>query len=115
MDPLERVLKENSGRLIRELTGEVGLTEREAEVFLEEAGRALVESYRWHAAREGEDQLGTPEGVKDVLAGISGRELARRVGLSSARTWDGLRTLVPAVVRGGPASGVPLGGHAPGR
>lgn len=95
---LERVLDENSGKLLDALRGEAGFTMAQAEAFLREAGPALIESYQWQAADLQAAHLGSPAAVRDLLAGISGRTLASRVGLSSARTWDGLRVLVPAAV-----------------
>jgi hypothetical protein len=99
MDVLERVLREQTHELIDVLTFDAGMSRTEAEVFLREAGPALVDSYRWQASVLDEEGLSTPAAVRDLLAGINGRRLAPKVGLPTQRTWDGLRALVPAVVR----------------
>lgn len=100
MENLEKVLEEQSGDLIDVLTFDAGMSRGQAEVFLREAGPALLDSYRWQASELHSD-LASPSSVRDLLAGINGRELAPRVGLPASRTWDGLRALVPAVVRSG--------------
>jgi hypothetical protein len=99
MDLIERALSEHGASLAGQLADVVGLTRQEAEVFLREAGPALIDSWRWQADRMGADVVHSQDGVRDLLAGISGRRLAPRVGLTSERTWEGLRVLVPAVVR----------------
>lgn len=104
MDLLERALREHGDSLTHQLADTVGLSRREAEVFLREAGSALLDSWRWQSDRLGGDPVRSKDGVRDLLAGISGRRLAPRVGLSSERTWEGLRALVPAVVRATAAS-----------
>jgi hypothetical protein len=94
-----KTLHDHSGELIHELTDEVGLTESEAKEFLRRAGPALVASCVWQSSTLTPDRLGLPSSVRDVLAGMSGERLAAEVGLSSARAWDGLRMVVPAVLR----------------
>ena len=99
MDPLERVLHEHGESLADQLARTMGLSEAQAEIFLREAGSALIDSWRWQADRMGAESVCSEDGVRDLLSGISGRRLAPRVGLTSERTWEGLRTLVPAVLR----------------
>lgn len=101
MDILERVLNEKSSELVHVLTVDTGMSRNQAELFLREAGPALIDSYRWQAEELAPEGLASPTAVRDLLSGISGRALAPKVGLSSERTWDGLRSLVPAVVRSG--------------
>lgn len=99
MEILERVLDERAGDLARALTEEAEFTPAEADRFLTEAGPAVLRSYEWQAHERGRAELGSSEQtVSDVLAGISGRSLAERVGLSQAKTWAGLRALVPALL-----------------
>jgi hypothetical protein len=105
MDLLERVLREQTHELIDVLTFDAGMSRTQAEVFLREAGPALVDSYRWQASVLEEEGLSTPAAVRDLLAGINGRRLAPKVGLPTERTWDALRALVPAVVRSTAADG----------
>jgi hypothetical protein len=104
MDILEKVLTEQSGELIRLLTFETGMSRGQAEVFLREAKEALLDSYHWQVDELGSDGLSSPSAVRDLLAGMSGRALAAKVGMSAERTWDGLRALVPAVVYCGAAA-----------
>lgn len=99
MDLFEQALTENSAELLGVLTDQAGFTVTEAEAFLREAAPVLLESYAWQSARPDTVQVGPWGTVQALLSGISGRALAPRVGLSSARTWDGLRALVPAVLR----------------
>lgn len=99
MELLERALHEHGERLAGQLADAVGLSPEQAELFLREAGPALVDSWRWQADRLGADGAPSEDGARDLLAGISGRRLAPRVGLTSERTWEGLRALVPAVLR----------------
>jgi len=110
MDVLERVITEKADELIEVLILDVGLSRRQSEVFLDEAGAALVASYRWQAEEIRHDGLASPSTVRNLLAGISGRALANRVGLPTETAWDGLRALVPAVVRAGTAEGSTRGG-----
>ena len=99
MHQILKTLEEHSSELIDELTDGIGLTETEAAVFLREAGPALIASYVWRSSTLSPGAMASPNGARELLSGISGRQLAPRVGLSSARTWDGLRALVPAVLR----------------
>lgn len=99
MDFLERVLQRRSRDLVHHLTCEAGFSAGQAERFLCAAGPALVRSYEWQADTLGPDPLGTPTNVRELLSGISARAVALEVGLSTEQTWDGLRTLVPAVLR----------------
>lgn len=98
MERLERVLDEKATELARRLTDEAGFTDGEARRFLAEAGPALIESYQWQASARVPLALESEHAVRDLLAGIWGRTLAQRLGLSQAKTWAGLRTFVPAVV-----------------
>lgn len=97
MDRLERVLTERSSELIQSLTGSVGFSSGQAELFLREAGPELVETWRWQASDESASSTPTSSGFRNLLALMNGRTLAPRVGLSSARTWEGLRALVVAM------------------
>jgi hypothetical protein len=99
MHRILQTLENHSGELIHELEDEVGLTEAEATVFLREAAPELLASYVWQSSRRTPEELESPSCTRDLLASMSGARLASRVGLSSARTWDGLRALVPAVLR----------------
>ncbi len=99
MHEILKTLDEHSGELIHELTDEVGLTESEAREFLRQAGPAVVASFVWRSSTLAPDRLGTLDSAREVLSFMSGDRLAQQVGLSSRRTWDGLRALVPAVLR----------------
>jgi len=94
-----RTLAEHSGELIDELTDQVGMTEAEAREFLRRAGPALVASFVWQSSTLTPERFATPDSARDVLSFMSGDRLAEQVGLTSRRAWDGLRTLVPAVLR----------------
>ena len=109
MHQIKRTLEEHSDELIDELTDGIGLTQTEAVLFLREAGPALIASYVWHSSTLPPSGLATEQGARELLSGMSGRHLAPRVGLSSARTWDGLRALVPAVLRAGSDEPTPQG------
>lgn len=98
MEFLERVLDEKATELARLLTDEAGFTAAEAERFLSEAGPALIESYEWQTSAPSAIELDDESAVRDLLAGIWGRTLARRLGFSEGKTWAGLRSFVPAVV-----------------
>ena len=93
MHEILKTLDEHSGELIHELTDEVGLTETEAREFLRQA------SFVGQSPRIAPERLATPDSVRDVLTFMSGDRLARQTGISSRRAWDGLRALVPAVLR----------------
>ena len=99
MHRILQTLHEHAGELIHELTDGVGLTEAEADEFLRQAGPALVASCVWQSSTLPPDRLANPAGARDVLAGMSGDRLAAEVGVSPARAWDGLRTIVPSVLR----------------
>jgi hypothetical protein len=92
-------LESHSGEFIHELEDGAGLTESEATALLREAGPVLLASYVWQSSTRTPEELGSPSSARDLLACMSGQRLASKVGLSTARTWDGLRTLVPAVLR----------------
>ncbi len=108
MEFLERVLDERAGELARSLM-ELGFTRDEAERFVAHAGPALMQSYAWQADRFRRAGLSTDDVAGDVLAGISGRRLASRLGLSEGKTWAGLRELVPEVVSASRGRGSPGG------
>lgn len=97
MDRLERVLDERAGDLVVGLTA-VGFSQDEARRFLIGVGPELVESYQWHAATRTGAKSTALDAASEVLAGIHGRALAVQIGLSTEKTWAGLRELVPAVL-----------------
>ncbi len=99
MHEILTTLDEHSGDLFDELTDQGGFTEDEATVFLREARPAVVASWVWNSSQMPREALRSEEGLRALLSGMSGDLLAPRVGLSSARAWHGLRTLVPAVLR----------------
>ena len=115
MESLERVLNEKRSELLRALRGEAGLTADEAELFLREAGPALMESSEWQATNLDLAQMGSAGAVRDLLGGISGTTLATRVGLSEERTWDGLRVLIPAALRSSGSGNIDSEHSAPAR
>lgn len=103
MEVLEKVLQESVEELAEHVRAEVGLTHEEARRLVEQARPALLESYRWQVARPAATpRFRSPPGpdhlARDLLEGMSGREVAARVGISATRGWDGLRALVPAVL-----------------
>lgn len=103
MDVLEEVLKEKVEELAEHVQAEAGLTREEALRLVEQARPALLESYRWQVARPpASPRFRSPPGpdhlARDLLEGVSGRQVAARVGISPARGWEGLRALVPAVL-----------------
>lgn len=96
MDRLERVLDERSADFSSALAL-VGFSPDEASRFLAIVRPELIRSYEWHVATTGE--AGRPAvAAGDVLSSIRGRALASEVGISDAKTWAGLRELVPAVL-----------------
>ena len=99
MHQILRTLEQHSDALIDELADEVGFTETEAVLFLREVTPDLLASYVWQSSQLTPERLAQPDVSRDVLGSMSGDRLAPRVGLSSARTWAGLRALVPAVLR----------------
>ena len=115
MTSIERVLDEHAEDFAEGLT-DVGFSDVEARRFVEEAGPALVRSYRWHAASTGVLPA-TRDDAREVLGGMPGRALAHKMGLPEQKAWDGLRHLVPAVLRasGGIGPGLrPSGGRSRG-
>lgn len=97
MDHLERVLDERAGDLAVRLAA-VGFSRDEARRFLVGAGRELVEAYAWHVETHDSRDLETPAAASELLAWIRGRALAIQIGLSTEKTWAGLREFVPAVL-----------------
>lgn len=103
MDVLDKVLQERVEELAEHVRAEVGLTHEEARRLVEQARPALLESYRWQVTRPAASpRFRSPPGpdhlARDLLEGVSGREVAARAGISATRGWDGLRALVPAVL-----------------
>lgn len=103
MNVLEKVLREGVEELAEHVRAEVGLTHEEARRLVEQARPALLESYRWQVARPAASpRFRSPPGrdhlARDLLEGVSGREVAARAGISPTRGWEGLRALVPAVL-----------------
>lgn len=101
MDRLERVLGERSSQLVDHLACDAGMSHDEAAALLQAATPDLVESYRWQS----ESWADTGDHVaqaREVLAIMNARTIGPRAGMSSARTWAGLRCLVPAVLVGAP-------------
>jgi hypothetical protein len=99
MDFMRQVLRDHSNDFARVLSEQAGFTEDEARRFLDGAGPALVRSYEWQASGLPLGELPTSTIVRELLAGIPGRTLGSLLGIPAAKTWAGLRTLVPAVVR----------------
>lgn len=98
MHRLEQALDRHATVLTRRLTEQVGFTREEAARFLELAGPALLDSYEWQADRMPTSDLATPAAARELLAGIGGRRIADRLGLSPELIWAGLRAFVPAVL-----------------
>lgn len=98
MEFVEDVLRERGDELVHLLEGDVGLTPVEARHFLQLAGPALVESWRWWTVSQGQMRRGARPGVRELLALIPGNSLAHAAGLEPATAWQGLRSMVPAVV-----------------
>ena len=99
MDRLERLLHERSDQLAEHVAGDAGMSRDEAVAFLRAAGPDLVESYRWQSeswANTGDHGAQ----AREVLAIMNARKIGPSAGLSSERTWAGLRCLVPAVLGG---------------
>lgn len=108
MDRLERLLHERSEQLVSRVVGDAGMSRDEAAALLKAAATDLVESYRWQAESWADtgDHLAQ---AREVLAVMNARKIAPRAGLSSERTWAGLRSLVPAVLGGDAATDDPTG------
>lgn len=98
MDLLEKVLSERADELTEAVREQTGLSPSEARKLVEEAGDDLVASYRWQGADLSTARLDSPLVARSVLGFIRGRAVAKRVGLSQGRAWDGIRALVPAVL-----------------
>jgi len=113
MDTIERILSEQGPKLASRLEREVGFSHDEALRFVERAGSALIASYRWQEPDLSGSPMTSPRVVRDLLAGISGRCVARTVGLSQERAWQGLRALVPAVARSAATISPSLDGAGP--
>jgi hypothetical protein len=99
MDRLERLLHERSDQLVDRVACDAGMSRDEAVAFLSAAGPDLIESYRWQSeswANTGDHRAQ----AREVLAIMNARKIGPRAGLSSERTWAGLRCLVPAVLGG---------------
>ncbi|MGB1657323.1 MAG: hypothetical protein ACPHQP_04530 [Longimicrobiales bacterium] len=101
MDRLERLLGERSSQLVEQMTCDAGLTRDEAAALLAAAAADLVQSYRWQS-ESWADTGDHAAQAKEVLAVMNAREIGPRAGMSSARTWAGLRCLVPAALGGAP-------------
>ncbi|MDH3270740.1 MAG: hypothetical protein OEN56_05375 [Gemmatimonadota bacterium] len=99
MHVFERVLQERADQLAERVVKEAGLTPREARLFVERAGSDLLASYRWQAHTLSELDISSPDLVRSLLSAARAKWIATEVGLSQRRAWDGLRTLVPAVVQ----------------
>lgn len=98
MDHVEDVLREHSAELIDLLRGDTGLTPSQARDFFQLAGPALVESWRWWSHSNGRSPAHARPAAREILALMPGNSLATATGLEPARAWQGLRTMVPAVV-----------------
>lgn len=103
MDVLDKVLREELEELTEHVRAQVGLTRDEARRLVEQARPALLDSYRWRVARPAATpRFRSPPGAdhlaRDLLDGISGREVAEKAGIPATRGWEGLRALVPAVL-----------------
>lgn len=109
MDFVEDVLRERNDELIHLLQGDAGLTSSEARDFLSLAGPALVESWRWWTHRNGRTRAHARPAAREILALMPGNSLADAAGLEPAAAWQGLRSVVPAVVElGAPRRRDPL-------
>ncbi|MDE3002224.1 MAG: hypothetical protein OXU33_01945 [Gemmatimonadota bacterium] len=101
MERLERLLREHSMELVECVAGRTGMSQGEARAFLEAAGPELLASYRWQS--DGWAHTGDHAAqAREVLSVMNVREIGPRAGMSSERTWAGLRALVPAVLGGDP-------------
>ena len=101
MDRLDRLLGERSSQLVEHLTCDVGMSDVEAAALPKAASADLVESYLWQSeswANTGDHAAQASE----ILSVMNAREIGPRAGMSSARTWAGLRCLVPAALGGTP-------------
>ena len=74
------------------------LSAPEAKRFLRAASRALIASYEWNRSSRRPIDLHAEDAAGDLLGVIHGRALAAQLRLSPARTWAGLRVIVPMVV-----------------
>ncbi len=101
MDYLESLLHERSDELLLLLQGDAGLTNRQARDLLDVAGPALVESWKWWTDRHGPSRPNTSPAARELLALMPGNSLAHAAGLDRAAPWEGLRTVVPAVLEFG--------------
>ena len=103
MERLERLLREHSMELVECVAGQTGMSPGEARAFLEAAGPELLASYRWQS--DGWAHTGDHAAqAREVLSVMNVREIGPRAGMSSERTWAGLRALVPAVLGGDPVA-----------
>lgn len=98
MEFVEDVLRERSDELVHLLQGDVGLTSNEAREFLSLAGPALVESWRWWKLSNGRTRAHAQPVARELLALMPGNSLADAAGLTPSTAWQGLRSVVPAVV-----------------
>jgi hypothetical protein len=112
MDFLERVLDEQAGDLTRALEEQAGFSATEAQRFVRAAGRALIASYEWNRLSRRPIDLHDEDAAGDLLAVIHGRALAAQLRLSAAKTWTGLRVVVPIVVEASAPEAPAVGSRA---
>ena len=91
----QRALDTRAEALTNALVREAGFTASEARRFLWEAAPALAKAYEWSSAALAERDPTATASLRDILASVRGRRLARRAGLPPTKAWEGLRVITP--------------------
>ncbi|MDX1493117.1 MAG: hypothetical protein R3253_03515 [Longimicrobiales bacterium] len=99
MDALAKVLAERTDELAEIVRGRTGLTPTQSRRFVEVAADDLVAAFLWQAGHRSPLPMDSPQVARNVMEGVRGRLVAQRAGLPPRRAWEGLRALVPAVLR----------------
>ena len=99
MQALETVLAQRTGELVEILVKNGDLSRERAERFVSVAGPDVVASFRWQLRETGWQHLGSASTARNVLNTMGATRIASALGMTRDEVWDGLRTLVPGLLR----------------
>jgi len=99
MDQLRGVLRRRRNELVSLLVLREGFDIVTATRFVTVAGDDLLECCSWRSAEPEAAELTEDDRIRELLGFIHANRIASHVGIPTPQVWQGLRTLVPSVVR----------------
>ena len=98
MDFLGALLEEKKATLVQALTGQTDLAPAEAELFVPEAGSAVIDAVASNLGELDLDNLDAAGNTASLLGKIDIGGLATRTGLSPEKAAGGLSAIMPMIL-----------------